>query len=68
MSWLGVGLMPAPLRQADLHLSYPMRLGGTQVRAAFTVRHLNGAQHLFESRFASPMSRRQVYASLDAEF
>lgn len=68
MSWLGVGLMPAPLRQADLHLSYPMRVGGTQVRAALTVRHLNGAQPLFESRFASPMSRRQVYVSLDAEF
>ncbi len=68
MSWLGVGLMPRPLRQADLHLSYPMRVGATNVRAALTVRHLNGDKPLFESRFARPLSRRQAYASLDIAF
>ena len=45
-----------------------MRVGATQVRAALTVRHLNGAKPLFESRFAAPLSRRQAYASLDVEF
>jgi iron complex outermembrane receptor protein len=67
MSWLGVGLMPQALRQADLHLSYPMRVGGNNVRAGLTVRHLNGAKPLFESRFAAPLSRRQAYASLAIE-
>lgn len=68
MNWLGVGTMPTALRQADLHLSYPMRLGTTTVRAALTLRQLNGAKPLFESRFARPMSRRQAFASLDLEF
>jgi hypothetical protein len=68
MNWLGVGVMPTALRQADLHLSYPMRVGATTVRAALTLRQLNGAKPLFESRFARPMSRRQAYASLDLEF
>jgi iron complex outermembrane receptor protein len=67
MSWLGVGLMPQALRQADLHLSYPMVVGRSKVRAAFTLRNLNGAKPLFESRFAAPLSRRQAYASLDIE-
>jgi len=68
MSWLGVGYMPRALRQADLHLSYPMRVGGSNVRAALTVRNLNGAKPLFESRFSAPQSRRQAYGSLDIEF
>ena len=57
-----------PLRQADLHLSYPLRLGAMPVRAALTVRQLNGTQVLFESRFARPTSRRQMYASVDVGF
>ena len=68
MSWDGVGQMPQPLRQADLHLSYPLRLGAMPVRAALTVRQLNGTQVLFESRFARPTSRRQMYASVDVGF
>ena len=68
MSWLGVGYMPRALRQADVHLSYPMRVGGANARASLTVRNLNGAKPLFESRFANPLSRRLAYASLDVEF
>lgn len=68
MNWLSVGRMPRPMRQLDLHLSYPLQVGGTHMRAALTVRHLNGAQPLFESRFAAPLSRRQAYASLDIEY
>ena len=68
MSWGGVGKMPQPLRQADLHLSYPLRVGAQPVRAALTVRNINGAQPLFESRFARPVSKRQAYASVDIGF
>lgn len=68
MSWGGVGRMPQPLHQADLHLSYALRVGEAPVRAALTVRHLNGSQPLFESRFARPVSRRQAYASVDMGF
>lgn len=68
MSWQGVGLMPQPLRQVDLTLSYPMRLGASTARASLNLRQLNGSQPLFESRFARPFSRRQAYATLDVEF
>ncbi len=67
MSWSGVGEMPKRLRQLDLHLSYPLRFGPNAARVAFTVRNLNGAQTLFQSRFASPQSRRQAYASLHVD-
>jgi iron complex outermembrane receptor protein len=68
MSWLGVGLMPRATRQADLHLSYPLQVGGRNARVALTVRNFNGAKPLFESSFAAPQSRRQAYASLDIGF
>jgi iron complex outermembrane receptor protein len=68
MDWLGVGQMPDPLHQLDLHLSYPLRLGQTSARFTFTVRQLNGTQTLYQSRFAQPRSRRQAYAGLHLAF
>lgn len=67
MAWRGVGRLPT-YRQWDLHLSYPFRVGDVSARAAVSVRGLNGDQALFTSSFASPVSRRQAYASLQFEF
>lgn len=68
MGWRGIGRPMPAYRQVDLHLAYPFRVGTTPVRAALTVRSLNGAQQLFTSGFATPSSRRQAYASLHVEF
>lgn len=67
MAWRGIGRLPT-YRQWDLHLSYPFRVGDMSARAAVSVRNLNGDQSLFTSSFASPVSRRQAYASLQFEF
>lgn len=68
MAWRGLGELYQTYRQLDLHLSYPWRIGSTQARAAFTLRNANGPTQMFESRYARPFSRRQVYASLQFEF